>query len=425
MDEQPSMMGIYDEFPGHRVPADHELDGALGGALVVVDANVLLNLYRYNESTRDDLLGVLARLGDRLWVPHQVMREFWRSRLTVLSGRASAGDQLLDALGKQQRAAKNALDQWAKATAIPVPELDSLAERVRGLFADVEKAVRAHTPSSPAVVGKPADDPVLHSLESLLRGKVGGRPDDEEWQRLVAEGNRRVADDEPPGYLDSKKLGSELPEGAAGDYLVWSQAVQEAARRDADLLLVTGDEKEDWWWRHRSEFLGPRIELADEFAALGGRRLFMLRPADLLRRAKALEFEVASGSVADVDRVSRETQDRPLWTPRGVFALLSRLDAEGRVQADVIRAAAANGGRVDRDAVYRLGNFDPERNLTGFTKPTARITNDLQAVGLVAAGVEAALTPYYLSGVKADEFWIPDEMVAILAEDDTEEAPSV
>ena len=68
--EPPSSLGIYDEFPGYRLPSDDELNDALQSALVVVDTNVLLNLYRYNESTRNDLLEVLRQLGNRLWVPH-------------------------------------------------------------------------------------------------------------------------------------------------------------------------------------------------------------------------------------------------------------------------------------------------------------------------------------------------------------------
>ncbi|MGI9004103.1 MAG: PIN-like domain-containing protein [Pseudonocardia sp.] len=42
--------------------------------------------------------------------------------------------------------------------------------------------------------------------------------------------------------------------------------MDEAGRRGGDLLIVTGDEKEDWWWRYRSEFIGPRQELVAEFA---------------------------------------------------------------------------------------------------------------------------------------------------------------
>ncbi len=38
---------------------------------------------------------------------------------------------------------------------------------------------------------------------------------------------------------------SRLPEAAAGDYLVWYQSINESNRRGRDLLLITGDEKED------------------------------------------------------------------------------------------------------------------------------------------------------------------------------------
>lgn len=41
-------------------------------------------LYRYHDQTRDDLLSVLNALGNQLWVPHQVMAEFWGSREAVL-----------------------------------------------------------------------------------------------------------------------------------------------------------------------------------------------------------------------------------------------------------------------------------------------------------------------------------------------------
>lgn len=98
--------GIYDDFCGYRLPTEDELNSALQSALVVVDANVLLNLYRYSESTRNDLLEVLRSLGKRLWIPHQVMREFWRNRLSVLGSRGAGTEQALTALSRQQRAGR-------------------------------------------------------------------------------------------------------------------------------------------------------------------------------------------------------------------------------------------------------------------------------------------------------------------------------
>lgn len=410
--------GIYDAFPGYRLPSDDEIDAALQSALVVVDANVLLNLYRYNESTRDDLLGILSRLGNRLWTPHQVMREFWRNRLSVLASRDTAASQALDALAKQHRATEAALLQWAKATAIDISAHDALLEKVGQLHNDLEAAIQSHAPASLDIGAGARAEPVLLRLEQLLQGKVGSALDPAEWQEAVNEGNRRATNKEPPGYLDVDKVNSDLLEKAAGDYLVWRQTINEASRRSMDVLFVTGDEKEDWWWRYRSELLGPRSELVAELQTRCGRQLYMMRPIDLLKRASALEVTVRVESVEDVARVSRESEEHPAWTEAGVAALLEALEIEGREQADIIRAAAQLGGTVDRDVIYAIGEYDDDRMLRGFTRPTARITRDLQAAGLVANGVNAALTPIYRGGVKAVAFRIPSEMVSILGGDE-------
>ncbi|MGC4804157.1 PIN-like domain-containing protein [Micromonospora sp. DT233] len=59
------MTGLFDGFEGYQVLAGADVDRALTSALVAVDANVLLNLYRYNLQTTNDLLAVFERLGDQ------------------------------------------------------------------------------------------------------------------------------------------------------------------------------------------------------------------------------------------------------------------------------------------------------------------------------------------------------------------------
>lgn len=418
--------GLYDDFRGYRIPTDAELDEALRTATVVVDANVLLSLYRYNETTRDDLLNVLRRLGDRLWVPHQALREFWRNRLSVMSSRGAGREQILTALAKQQRATVDAIQQWAKVTAIAAEQREALIERVSRLHEELVSTVSGHSPGTAGVSVSAQREPVLISLEKLLQGRVGPEPELGWWKAAVAEGRSRVERRQPPGYLDAEKSGGDLPEGPAGDYLVWKQAIDEVARSGGDLLLVTGDEKDDWWWRFRSDFIGPRQELVTELAELCGAQLFMMRPTDLLRRASVLQAKVRSESVDEAERISRvsaslsRTTSRSGWTEEGVVALLVALDAEGQDQAIVIREAAVRGGRIDRETVYELCGFEDDRMLRGFTKPTSRITRDLQADGIVAPDVEPALIPVY-AGVKAAAFRIPSEMVSILAGDSGED----
>lgn len=305
----------------------------------------------------------------------------------------------------------DAIHQWAKSTAAVARERDTWIQRVEDLYAELAETVEAHTPPAVRVAGGAMDEPVLQALESLLDGRLGPAPAEPEWQKAVDDGKARVGRQEPPGYLDSDK--ADLPEGPAGDYLVWRQAIDEVSRRGGDLLMVTGDEKEDWWWRHRSEFIGPRQELVAELADECSAQLFMMRPTDLLRRAGALKLQVRTESVDDAERVSRETS-RPTWSSTGVFALLERLEAEGREHELVIREAARRGGRIDREDVYDVCGYDDDRLLRGFTRPAARITRDLQEAGVVASHVEPALTPIY-AGSWAAAFRIPAEMVTILA----------
>jgi hypothetical protein len=209
--ESSTKAGIYDDFPGYRLPSELELEAALRSALVVVDANVLLNLYRYNESTRDDLLGVLRRLGDRLWVPNQVLREFWRNRLGVLASRGAGTEQALTALSKQQRATSDAIQQWAKTVAIETRDRDVLLSKVTALHADLEKEILAHTPAAPKAIIGAVSEPVLRELEVLLEGKAGSEPETADWQAAVKEGNDRVEAVLTPIYNGVKAAAFRIP----------------------------------------------------------------------------------------------------------------------------------------------------------------------------------------------------------------------
>ncbi|MFB7363267.1 PIN-like domain-containing protein, partial [Streptomyces hydrogenans] len=53
--------------------------------LVTLDTNVLLNLYRFTPQARNELLSVLRTLQDRLWVSHQVTKEYYSRRMTAVN----------------------------------------------------------------------------------------------------------------------------------------------------------------------------------------------------------------------------------------------------------------------------------------------------------------------------------------------------
>jgi hypothetical protein len=409
---------MYDgEFVGFRISSSEALDAALREAVVAVDTNVLLNLYRFRPQTSQDLIKTLTSLGERLVVPHQALREFWRHRQHSQASPDIATKAATDALAKSGRSMSDALTIRAKAVGVADDaELSELTSRVDSFLDALTDELQQVLQDADADTG---GDPLLAQLETLLAGRVTEPLDPQEWEACISEANRRVDAEEPPGYRDAEKRANESPDGAAGDYLIWYQATKYAKDKDRDLIIVTRDEKEDWWWRQQSTFIGPRPELTREYHELTGRRLFLMRPADLLKRASVLEVEVDEASSADAERGAEpeETSTEQLtpWTLDAVSELLKRLDVEAPVQASALRLATSeNNGRVSREKVYELGEFPDGRMLRGFTRPFLRLTETLQRKGKVPTGVSPIFVAQYPDGMKASYFSVPEEVPELL-----------
>jgi len=62
-------------FPGHffQVDENHEI---WNECIFVFDANILLNLYRYSDETRELLISTLSGLKERIWIPNKVAFEY-------------------------------------------------------------------------------------------------------------------------------------------------------------------------------------------------------------------------------------------------------------------------------------------------------------------------------------------------------------
>ncbi|OMB89900.1 hypothetical protein A5746_21680 [Mycolicibacterium conceptionense] len=300
--------GLADGFLAYLVPSQQEYSSALQTAIVALDANVLLNAYRYHPTAREDLFTILEALGDRLFIPHQSASEYWTNRESTVREAIVAVDRLEQDLEQVSQQSVEVLNQWAKRSALSEVQLGKLRDRLNDAYTEVLKNVGQYTDTEiGAAALDTSADPVLFRLLSLLRGQVGAPFSSASMEVHSREAQRRIDEREPPGYKDSGKSGTR----SHGDYLLWRQVLDAASDRQSDVVLVTGDLKEDWWRREHGETRGPRIELAEEFARETGHRLFMLRPASLIERAKdALSLAIQPDSVDVAERVDRYHFDR-------------------------------------------------------------------------------------------------------------------
>lgn len=298
--------GLYDDFEAYRTPTDDDYYKLFTSGLIIPDTNVFLNLYRYNEQTRNDLLTVLERLGDHLWVPHQVMDEFWRNRENVLKDPQDT-DTCINQLTRHREQATGTFRAWANRVSLPKEQSTPLRQEIEQAFDKVIGAVsKLADEHSWDDARDTSTDPVLGALTSLLNGRVGRQLEQAEHNKALLEAKSRAEQKRPPGYKDHGKTDGT----AAGDYLIWVQVLREAKATQRDVLLVTGDVKEDWWRREHGEARGPRPELVRELKEHANVKLFMLRPESLLLRAgQALKIDVRNESLKDAKRVDRSLTD--------------------------------------------------------------------------------------------------------------------
>jgi hypothetical protein len=378
--------GLFTGFDAYITASDDDYRHLLTDGLVVLDTNVLLNLYRYTTDAREDMFNVLDRVRDRLWIPHQVLAEFWRNRDSVLRDPRDTNKAARE-LNEDRERTVSTLQAWANRVSLAPERSRGLLEALDKGFETVLAAIDEYEDEGAVEAARDTSkDEVLVRLDAVLKGSCGKSLEKTAHATAIEEGLRRVEARVPPGYLDKKKG----EERAAGDYILWNQVLIEAKSRRMDVLLVTGDVKEDWWRKEQGEWRGPRPELAEEMRQFAGQRLFMLRPTTFLERARTLlAITVREESLVTAGRVERFLSEEAYdlehggWDLKSLSKLMDELEAQASIQARAVRAAANAGGFISRDEVYELAGYADDRSLRGFTRPISRIADSLKADGVI------------------------------------------
>lgn len=418
--------GLFDGFEGYKTLTTEKLRTALRESMVVFDANVLLNLYRYSDVTLSSMVEVIAAIDDRFWLPRQVVEEFWRNRERALPGPLAEVKESLADLDKQLGASVEGLRRWVNRGSLAAEDAQGVEQGLKASFEAARTLVAGLADPTQLDRSRDAEhDRVILLLAPVLEGRVGPPMSAASYAAACVEGNRRVSEREPPGYADVKKQGLATKEGAAGDYLVWEQLLIQVEQTPQSVVFVTGDLKEDWWRLESKSVRGPRIELEREFRGRCGCDLYMIRPEDVLRVADIFSVSVAPRSLEDVERATRaevddvsESSGSTGWSALAVKILLDRLTSEAPVQEATIRVAAASGGQITREEVYSLGGYPTTRQLKGFTRPINRIVDQLRNEGKLPEDAGEALYPIYEErtyGVGwVDGFRVPQEIVDLI-----------
>ncbi|MBO2556535.1 PIN domain-containing protein [Shewanella algae] len=285
-------------FPWFYKKTDQELKELFDKAVFVFDTNVLLNLYRYSDSTRKDFFQVLEQLRARCFMPHQVAHEYFGNRLSVIYSQK-------ETYGKTIAKAKELKSDMDNSKQHPFVS-EKLSLRISkvfdDLFEELNEGKREHS-------SRLDDDEILEQLSNIF-DNVGSEKSSDELVKIAEEGDKRYREKIPPGFEDAGKANEKKPfverMKAYGDYLIWLEILEYAEKNKVDLIFITDDVKVDWWQKEKGNIIGPRIELVKEFSAKTGKKLFhMYTSEEFFKSAtECLDVEVNEHSIGELQELT-------------------------------------------------------------------------------------------------------------------------
>ncbi|MGG0552509.1 PIN-like domain-containing protein [Priestia aryabhattai] len=284
--------------------------------IFVVDANVLLNLYRYTKETRNELLDILTQLSERLWIPHQVGLEYHSNRTKVIIEQIEAFDKLIRLLDSSSQAVVKSLNDGGKdfKKRHPSIQLDSLTSNITEYIGTLIESTKGEKQAHPNFLEK---DIILDKITELFDGKVGPSYDQKTLDEIFAKGKERYEEKIPPGYKDlSTKEGSVkyyndlIIKDEYGDLIVWKQILDKAEINEVPIVFITDDSKEDWWNIINGRTIGPRYELINEFTFQTQQRLIMYNTQRFMNFASSfLESTLSEKAIEEMQKLTEANED--------------------------------------------------------------------------------------------------------------------
>ncbi|WP_157379605.1 PIN domain-containing protein [Burkholderia ubonensis] len=264
---------MKDLFHGYYDPSNNELQKLWEEAIFVFDTNTLLNLYRYSDATRENLLNLISRLRDNLSIPYQVAKEFFENRFNVIFEQVSAYKDLHSEIIAAEELLKKSVQKLRKH---PTLDKEEVQKKVESAFSSLKIDIKNLEGKHPDLT---QNDHVLEKLTIILSNKLRA-PASEAEQKA----NEKWAEDRfnkgiPPGTADKNKTGDKK----LGDGLIWHEILELAKETSRPVVFVTDDVKDDWWLRVNGRTIGPRPELRQEFYLIAKQRFHMYRTEQFMK----------------------------------------------------------------------------------------------------------------------------------------------
>lgn len=261
-------------FPEFNKPTTKGFKKLWTQAIFVFDTNVLLSLYRIPQQAREKMISVLEELQkqNRIWIPHQVATEFYRRRPDVIHTQEKSHNEIIELLNNAEQEISKKFD--AKDI------LRKITGSCKVIRSEIEKSKKRDCDWL-------KKDKIETELNKIFKNKIGMVFDGAKLNEVYKSGQERYEKEIPPGYEDNKKdKNDKTGTRKFGDLIIWFQIIEQAKIDKKPVILITDEQKEDWWWKiNGTTTIGPRYELRKEIKEKAGVEFYMYQSEQFMKHA--------------------------------------------------------------------------------------------------------------------------------------------
>ncbi len=218
--------------------------------IVVLDTNVLLNIYRYSPEFSDFAFECLKAIKDYIVLPATVRLEYGKHCRGEFSKMERRIEEACKETAKQIEAAKSRIIGFCHG--LERLQFQDVEDLKAGLSEkmDAANAVLANFFENHAALGLiqrawAGTDYLLGFIEEIdSAGKIMSPPSQEDIYRWCEEGEKRYKTETPPGFKDAKNK-----DGVRkySDLILWQEILRYARNQAVNVVFITDDVKADWW----------------------------------------------------------------------------------------------------------------------------------------------------------------------------------
>ncbi len=316
-------------FPGFYERTEEELSMLWQKATFVFDTNMLLNIYRYQEATRNRFFEILERLKERIWTPHQAIYEYQNNRLEVIGQQLKVYNEVSKTL-KQAQVILEGLEYLKEKHSFI--RIDEIIEAPMKALGEANSELSASQQKDRQVYEElRTSDSYRERIVQLFQSSIGAPYKKDQLFDIYRQADKRFELQIPPGWKDKGKKTFDK----YGDVILWFQLLDYADTHNKPIIFVTDDVKSDWFLplQESNGLPRPRPELVQEMYVEAGVLLHVYQGYEFLEKATGfLQLKPEPSVSEDAKEVSERNALQEELNEATAYGLL------GRFQNIIIRS---------------------------------------------------------------------------------------